>query len=52
VLSSESGSVVGIDGNSHTNETRDDGGSSTEQEGKSSVESAINTINSELLERD
>jgi hypothetical protein len=48
VLSSESGSVVGIDGDSHTNETTDDRGDSTEQEGKSSVESAIDTIDSEL----
>jgi hypothetical protein len=48
VLSSESGSVVGIDGDSHTNETTDDRGDSTEQEGKSSVESAIDTIDGEL----
>jgi len=50
VLSSESGSVVGIDGDSHTDETTDDRGDGTEQEGESSVESAIDTIDSELGE--
>jgi len=48
VLSSESGSVVSIDGNSHTDETTDDRSDSTEQESDGSVESAIETIDSQL----
>jgi hypothetical protein len=48
VLSSESSSVVSIDGNSHTDETTDDRSDSTEQESEGSVESAVETIDSQL----